>query len=163
MTSNKSIYSLLIGVCIAVLALACAYVALTRSDCSDVSGTTPAPSQQVQEDTIATVRVTFAEGLNVLQYGERLEENGVCSASDFYTVMNTVDFSPEFDFLPPMEELSDRTYYLEGYLFPDTYDFYVGEDAQSVIRRMLQNFGNRVTAEMRSAAATTGDFYNISL
>ena len=152
-----------------IIVLLCALVALVAvfyiscSMCTRCGGCTqevidPAP---VEDDTpqIATVRVTFPEGYNIRQYGQRLEENGVCSASDFYETMNTVDFSAEYDFLPEFSVLQERDYCLEGYLFPDTYDFYVGESAQSVIRRFLNNFGVKITDELRQAALTTGEFY----
>ncbi len=119
----------------------------------------PQPTQPAAPE-IATVRVTFPEGNNIRQYGQRLEENGVCSASDFYNTMNSVDFSAEYDFLPSFEKLDDREYHLEGYLFPDTYDFYVGEAPDSVIRRFLNNFDAKIGDELRQAAKTTGDFYN---
>ena len=38
---------------------------------------------------------------------------------------------------------SDRFYLLEGYLFPDTYDFYVGENLDSVISKLLNNFDRK--------------------
>lgn len=118
-------------------------------------------SQPVEEPQIATVRVTFPEGFNVRQIGQRLEENGVCSASDLYTTMNTVDFSEKYTFLPAFSELEGRDYYLEGYMFPDTYDFFVGESAQSVIGRFLSNFDTRVVEELRQAALSTGEFYGV--
>jgi len=33
---------------------------------------------------------------------------------------------------------------LEGYLFPDTYEIYSGEDAEEIIKRMLDNFDKKV-------------------
>ena len=121
----------------------------------------PVQSQQQEEPQIATVRVTFPEGFNVRQIAQRLEENGVCSASDLYETMNSVDFSEKYTFLPPLIQLEDRDYHLEGYMFPDTYDFFVGESAQSVIGRFLSNFDARVTQELRQAALSTGEFYNV--
>lgn len=152
------------------IALICALVAviavfyISCSMCARCGGrepVVPEPQQtQPAEPEIATVRVTFPEGNNIRQYGQRLEANGVCSASDFYDTMNSVDFSAEYDFLPSFEKLDDREYHLEGYLFPDTYDFYVGEAPDSVIRRFLNNFDAKIGEELRQAAKTTGDFYN---
>lgn len=144
---------------IAVFYISCSMCARCDS-CADAQPavTDPVPEED-PEPQIATVRVTFPEGYNIRQYGQRLEENGVCSASDFYDTMNTVDFSAEYDFLPSFEELDDRDYHLEGYLFPDTYDFYVGESAGSVIRRFLNNFDVKIGDELRQAALTTGEFY----
>ncbi len=157
---NKKILAVLVCA-IVVLLLLFGYMSCVGGDDDNKpqnnnDNNTPAVEQN---DGPATVRVTFAEGLNIMQYGQRLEENGVCTAEEFYTTMNTVDFSAEYAFLPSFEELSDRVYYLEGYLFPDTYDFYVGENAQSVIRRFLNRFGQVVTDEMMAQAAQVSADY----
>lgn len=103
-----------------------------------------------------TVTVTFPEGRNVRQFANRLEENGVCSASDFLSACADYDWSAEYDFLPEQSVLSQRPYPLEGYLFPDTYEFFVGEDAYSCVRRFLSNFSRRVTPEMISDCDAVG-------
>lgn len=157
MISDKKLFGAL-AACVAVLVLLAVYV--TSVNCSSCQKEEPPYTPPVQqEDAIATVRVTFAEGKNIIQYGELLEQNGVCTAQEFYDAMNTTDYSGEYDFLPSFEELADRPYKLEGYLFPDTYDFYQPESAQSVIKRFLDNFAVRVPAELRSGAANTGDYY----
>ncbi len=155
---------LLVLLCALVAVFAVFYISCTAcSRCDSCSKDEQPPQIQVdpapQEPVISTVRVTFPEGYNVLQIGQKLEENGVCSASDFYDVMNTTDFSAEYTFLPEFSRLEGRDYYLEGYLFPDTYDFYLGESAQSVIGRFLSNFDAKVTPELRQAALATGEFY----
>jgi|GEM_PF-1602677 len=154
---------MLVLLCALVAVIAVFYISCTA--CDRCSKEEPQPPQiqvqQPEEPTISTVRVTFPEGMNVLQYGQKLEENGVCSASDFYQTMNSVDFAPEYDFLPAFSELQERDYYLEGYLFPDTYDFYVGESAPSVIRRFLSNFDAKVGDDLRQAALKTGEFYGV--
>lgn len=147
---------------VAVFYISCSMCARCGS-CADAQPTVVDPQPVTDpEPVIATVRVTFPEGYNVRQIGQRLEENGVCSASDFYETMNTTDFSADYGFLPEFSKLQERDYCLEGYLFPDTYDFYVGESAASVIRRFLNNFDAKITEELRQAALTTGDFYNTS-
>ncbi|MFW6063730.1 MAG: endolytic transglycosylase MltG [Chloroflexota bacterium] len=45
---------------------------------------------------------------------------------------------------------------LEGFLFPDTYRVPLDADADFLVRQMLNNFDNRVTAEMRAAYAEQG-------
>ncbi|MBO7407120.1 MAG: endolytic transglycosylase MltG [Clostridia bacterium] len=158
MISDKKLYSA-VALCAAIIALLLIYVGCVNcSSCQSEEQPYTPPAQQ-QESTIATVRVTFPEGKNILQYGELLEQNGVCTAQEFYDAMNTTDFSADYDFLPSFEKLADRPYKLEVYLFPDTYDFYQPESAQSVIKRFLSNFAARVPAELRQSAANTGEFY----
>ncbi len=104
----------------------------------------------------STATVTFPEGSNVRRFAQRLEEKNVCSAEDFINACADYDWSAEYDFLPSYDVLSKRPYPLEGYLFPDTYEFFVGEDPHSCVRRFLNNFSRRVTDEMRLDCAAVG-------
>ena len=45
---------------------------------------------------------------------------------------------------------------LEGYLFPDTYNFYMGEDAKYVINKMLVNFDSKVDDTVRQKISESG-------
>ncbi len=105
----------------------------------------------------ATVNVTFHEGKTVRQYGALLEENEVCSAEDFYNEMRVTDFTADYSFLPSNEILQQREYPLDGYLYPDTYTFYIGEKPKSVIKRFLRNFAVRVSDEMVNYANSNGE------
>ena len=166
MDDDGRILKLIVLLCAIVAIIAVFYISCSMcSRCGSCAGAEQ-DSQIIeqepvveQEPEIATVRVTFPEGYNIRQMGQRLEDNGVCSASDFYDVMNTTDFSAEYDFLPSLDKLDEREYHLEGYMFPDTYDFYVGESADSVIRRFLNNFDAKIGDDLRQAALQTGEFY----
>lgn len=87
-----------------------------------------------------TIQLTFPEGWTVDQIAQKLETNEVCSASSFITTLQSVDFSEEYPFLKDLTSKEERFRALEGYLYPDTYDFYLGENASSVVRRFLDNF-----------------------
>ena len=102
--------------------------------------------------TAKTVKLTFPEGYNVDQIVELLEENKVCTRAAFVETMNTVDFSSDFDFLATMTDVESRYMRLEGYLFPDTYEFYIGEDPASVIRKFLNNFENKWNSDYATKA-----------
>ena len=98
---------------------------------------------EVQPVARETVWVTFTEGMTVDQMADLLEENGVCDADDFREeVMSWADYG--YDFEQDMSTSSDIYYPLEGYLFPDTYEFYTNETPANVITRMLQNFQNKI-------------------
>lgn len=90
-----------------------------------------------------TVRVTLREGLTVPEMAAVLEANNVCSAADFIAAVQTVDY--DYDFLKDLPDDEHRAYRLEGYLFPDTYEFYVESRAATVVNRLLQNFQKRTT------------------
>lgn len=98
-----------------------------------------------------TVRITFPEGYTIRQIAALLEENKVCSAKDFINTCNTYNFSHEFLKNVPMVE--NR---LEGYLYPDTYDFYLGESSVSAANRFLNNFNKRFTDAMRDLTEESG-------
>lgn len=98
---------------------------------------------EVQPVARETVWVTFTEGMTVDQMADLLEENGVCDADDFREeVMSGADYG--YDFEQEMSTSSDIYYPLEGYLFPDTYEFYTNETPANVITRLLQNFQNKI-------------------
>lgn len=95
-------------------------------------------------DTRKTVTLTFPEGYSCDQIFEMLSENEVCSLADLEDTAANYDF--DFDFL---ESLSyGESTRLEGYLFPDTYEFYVDDDPVRVINKMLTNFDNKFTDTM---------------
>jgi len=89
-----------------------------------------------------TVRVTIPEGYTVAQVLELLAEKGVNTHEALLEAAKTADFS--YDFIDNNSEELSR---LEGYLFPDTYDFYLNEKPSSAINRLLQNFDRKMTAE----------------
>ncbi len=90
-----------------------------------------------------TVSLTFPEGWTIKQIADKLEANGVCTASSFISTLQSVDFSSEYEFVKSIPDKNGRFRTLEGYIFPDTYEFYKGENASSVVRRFLNNFENK--------------------
>ena len=110
---------------------------------------TPNNSNEPQA-TPNTVRITFPEGYTVYQMGQLLEQNGVCTAEAFYTAANTPFTGIE------IKNADERAFLLEGYLFPDTYDFYLNESADSVIKRFTDNFNAKITDEYIKKAESLG-------
>ena len=104
------------------------------------------------QTTGETVRLTFPEGYNVDQIMAKLEKYEVCSTALFKQTLRDVDFSNEYDFLASLKDKDQRYIYVEGYLYPDTYDFYVGENPASVIRKFLDNFKEKWTEEYQEKA-----------
>ena len=104
------------------------------------------------------VRLTFIEGWTLWEFALHLEEHGVVDAEEFIEYLNTADFG--FEFFGMIEPSPLRLHMLEGYLFPDTYDFYVGENVSSVARKFLRNFNNQV---MTPQLLTRMDQLNLSV
>ena len=99
-----------------------------------------------------TVTVLLREGLTVDEIAEILEENGVCSMQDFLDAVQYGAYDYDFvDLIPTESDNADnayRVYRLEGYLFPDTYEFYVGSSGEIVVDKMLANFQSKLTDEL---------------
>ncbi|MEG1870182.1 MAG: endolytic transglycosylase MltG, partial [Oscillospiraceae bacterium] len=91
---------------------------------------------------------TLREGMTAEEIGESLQEKEVCTKAEFLEAMDTIDFGYKFEENIPQSK--NRYHKLEGYLFPDTYEFYVGEGAKSVVNRFLSNFNDKITGEMYS-------------
>lgn len=105
-------------------------------------------------ETKEVVTVTFPEGTTALETAALLEENGVCSSDDFLAAINSDDFD-DYDMIGEITNASEKYYKLEGYLFPDTYDFYKGEEVDSVVGKFLYNFQNRVS-DLETEIANSG-------
>lgn len=101
-----------------------------------------------------TVRITFPEGRTIVQIAEELEKNGVCTAEEFYEAADTGSYGYEFEDSIPDNPL--RFHRLEGYIFPDTYDFYVPEPAESVVAKFLNAFNANVTQDLYVAMEHRG-------
>lgn len=92
-----------------------------------------------------TITLQFTEGMTVLEIAEQLYDSGVTSDKEkFIELLNSSEFDEDYEFIAAIEENEERLYKLEGYLFPDTYEFYVDEDPALTISRFLDNFDTRV-------------------
>jgi UPF0755 protein len=108
------------------------------------------------------VSVTIPEGFTIKQIINLLDVNGICSTEELWDTVTKYDFN--YDFLDK-STLGDK-YRLEGYLFPDTYKFYVGDSPVDAINKMLKNFKSKFKAEYITRAQELGysirDIVNIA-
>lgn len=77
-----------------------------------------------------TVTLRISEGMTAEEIGRLLEENKVCYAADFEKCYKTIQNN--YDFERRLSVKSAKFNQLEGYLFPDTYEFYAVLDAQDI-------------------------------
>ena len=101
-------------------------------------------NMQVGTASMVVTKLTFPEGWTMDQIFKKLEEEEICSVADLYTA--AADFNYNFRFLENAETGSALR--LEGFIFPNTYDFYHGEQASSVINKFLSALHSRITADM---------------
>jgi len=85
-----------------------------------------------------TVRLTFPEGFTIAEIFEKIEKYEVCEAEKLYANLEII--ADQYDFIKKIDDVEGRYLKAEGYLFPDTYDFYIGEGATSVLKKLLTNF-----------------------
>ncbi len=121
-----------------------------------------------------TVTVTIPEGTGINDYiknvnGENvtvpgiatlLENAGVCSKADFKAAIDEIELKG--DLLSSAD--STRTYYtLEGYLFPDTYNFYCYDSKECALlaaEKMIAQAENKITEDMYKRAEEMGRSMN---
>ena len=103
-----------------------------------------------------SVKVTIKEMATVDEIAEALETAGVCTSADFISEVQHGHFG--YDFIKDIPE--EKVYYrLEGYLFPETYDFYSydsKECAHLAVDRMLKSLDEKLTAEIRQKIKESG-------
>ena len=100
-----------------------------------------------------TTTVTIPEGMTEAQIFALLEERGVSTVEQLEEAAANYDF--KFSFLKGVVPLGDPKR-LEGYLFPDTYEFYMGEEPVSVLNKMILRFDEIFTDEMRQEVQNDG-------
>ena len=111
-----------------------------------------------------TVEVSIPEGYNTQQIFQLLSENGVAPVEELEEAAANYEFV-DYAFLD--SDLLGDVRRVEGYLYPDTYQFYVGRSAVAALDSMLSNFNSRVysTGELtplfEEAAARGYDFSDI--
>ena len=98
----------------------------------------------------AVVTITVPEGTESAEVFQMLAEKGVCTLEQLQDTAANYQF--EYKFLQDLPYGDQNR--LEGYLFPDTYNFYVGDDPENVIDKFLKNFDSKITEDMYAALDT---------
>ena len=96
--------------------------------------------------TRKVVEIMIPEGYSCRQIFALLEENKVCTVKDLSAYAATGELD-DYWFLEGVERGEENS--LEGFLFPDTYQFYTNDTPRNVLQKMLNNFDSRFTQEMR--------------
>ncbi len=117
-----------------------------------------------------SIKVTIPEGTGINDFtknvnGEKvtvpgiatiLENAGVCTRADFISALNEVEFKSKL-----LKNVNvGKTYYeLEGYLFPETYEFFAFESSESAklaVEKMIRESEKRITEAMYNRADELG-------
>jgi len=109
---------------------------------------------KAQPKTSETASLLFPEGYTVKQIAGKISENRVTGMDAIRRAMMSTDF--DYPFLNGLNT-DGRYYRYEGYLFPDTYEFYINENANNALRRMFDNFAKKwVANKFNEQAAAMG-------
>lgn len=80
------------------------------------------------------VYITIPEGYTIDDIAEKLEENNICNSKEF------IDSVKNYELPKYISNNPNKRYNLEGFLFPDTYSFNKNENADFIIKTMLNRF-----------------------
>ncbi len=114
------------------------------------------------------LRVRFPEDLTYPEFKETLQKNSIVfdeaemdrlvedprTFLDYGFVQGLPTMNPELVAAYP--SLEQRTWPLQGYLFPDTYDFDLNTDAEEILRTLLDNFDRKITQKHYARAEEMG-------
>ena len=94
-----------------------------------------------------TLTISFPEGATTDEIIDIFLKNGIGTREGFADAINNYPF--EYDFIASLDQKisKDRLYRLDGYLYPDTYDFYTGRSEAYYIYKMLDRFC-QISAEL---------------
>lgn len=111
---------------------------------------------KLNQQLTQTVTLYFPEGWTAKQIFDKLQKYKVCDADYLYKAVQNINFN--YGFLKSAKDANstDRYLLLEGYLFPDTYEFFVDYNANSVIERFLARFDEIWTPEYQKRADELG-------
>ncbi|MBR5633078.1 MAG: endolytic transglycosylase MltG [Clostridia bacterium] len=129
-------------------------------------GTYSVSPESSYDDLIYTLRekpptgiswVTIPEGFTTDEIINLLVEKGIGKKEKYVDVINNYDF--DFWFVDELGEDWDRDgriYRLDGYLFPDTYQFYNASTEEAVIKKLLTRFNQVFTDSYKQRAEELG-------
>ena len=100
-------------------------------------------------DTLAdTLTVTFIEGKNMRYIISVINKNFGYSAKDILNQLKDKDYLDKlidkYWFITKDIKNKNIYYSLEGYLYPDTYEFYTTASVDDIFRKLLNNMGKKL-------------------
>ncbi len=109
-----------------------------------------------------TVKITFTEGSTIEDMAAKLMSTEMFDSkkhAEFLRLCNDPKAFVDYDFITALaqsDRLDGRKFLLEGYLFPDTYEFYMDAEPIDVIKRLLNRFDNIFTLQYEDRAEELG-------
>ncbi len=109
-----------------------------------------------------TVKITFTEGMTIKDIADKLVAEKMFDASqrdELLKLCNDAGAFKDYSFITAVTDsaqLEGRKYLLEGYMFPDTYEFYADATPADVVEKLLKRFDNVFTLQFEDRAEELG-------
>ena len=101
------------------------------------------------DEIIATKKITFVEGRRITDYLKQIEVNFGIKYDDMIKKLKDENFLDElinkYDFLTSEIKNKSIYYSLEGYFYPDTYEFYENTSFENIIKVVLNNLDQKLS------------------
>lgn len=97
------------------------------------------------------VRITIPEGYTVSQIIDELVDKNVATRVELEDTASNYKYKHNF-----LQDIPLGKNRLEGYLFPDTYEFYENDNPVMVFNKMLNNFSAKVDDDIWARASSMG-------
>ena len=108
----------------------------------------------------ATVKFTIPERYTIQNIAKALLDKGlITSEEQLYSAVRTGEAFANFAFIADAGatmNATSRSYLLEGYLFPDTYEVYADASVETILIKMLNRFNEVYTDDYAARAQTLG-------
>lgn len=108
-----------------------------------------------QRQSFETVSVTFPEGTDLLTAAKLLEQKGVIT--DYQELIYTFNHEKfGYDFESVIDNQGSKFYSMEGYFYPDTYDFYLDDSCYNVVKKVREHFNSKFNSSMKETMQKNG-------
>lgn len=132
-----------------------------KNPSSGSAGTAPEGSDFTEPEEAETVTITIPEGYTLARIASKLEANGICKEDEFIQTAQMQSFS-SYPLLAAMPVSSKRAYKLEGYLYPDTYQFYKDMKPKDVLEKFVSNAQDSIGGKYRYSGMTTDEIIRLA-
>ncbi len=102
------------------------------------------------------ITLTIVEGSTTQEIIDLFVENGIGTQKGFKDTIENYEF--DFWFLEELDKIdtSERIYRLDGYLFPDTYNFFTNSSEADALYKLLSNFEAKFDIENKARCDELG-------
>jgi len=110
-------------------------------------------AEKILKGQTIKLKITIPEGFTIKQIEERIEKiSNFKAQSSKINEEKAIKYREDYKFLQDVPD----DFNLEGFLFPDTYEFDVRTNDEEIVRKMLDNFDKKLTSQLRKEIKKQG-------